>query len=90
MQLLYNSDSYAVVQVDLSQEAGGEAPPGPGRGGFEIVDKLARKEIFIEGALAEHFKSGVQAIADSDPSPEAFDEFIGRYGALAQQPVIAH
>ncbi len=93
MQLLYNSDSYAVVQVDLpgpAQAPADEALPGVGRGGFEIVDKLARKEIFIEGALAEHFKSGVQAIADSDPSPEAFDEFIGRYSALAQQGLVVH
>jgi len=40
--------------------------------------------------LAEHFKTGVQAIADSDPTPEAFDEFIGRYTALAQQGLVMH
>jgi len=40
--------------------------------------------------MAEHFKSGVQAIADNDPSPEAFDEFISRFTALAQQPVVMH
>ncbi|MCC7098636.1 MAG: DUF3567 family protein [Rubrivivax sp.] len=93
MQLLYNSDSYAVVQVDWPEAVDGDdrgAAPAAGRGGFEIVDKLARKEIFIEGVLAEHFKTGVQAIADSDPTPEAFDEFIGRYTALAQQGLVMH
>lgn len=93
MQMLYNSDSYVVVQIDLSgaQDVNGTAAtPGIGRGGYEIVDKLARKEIFIEGELAEHFKTGVQAIADNDPSPEAFDEFISRFTALAQQPVVMH
>ena len=89
MQMLYNSDSYVVVQIDLPA-AEGDDRPAVGRGGYEIVDKLARKEIFLEGAMAEHFKTGVQAIADNDPSPEAFDEFIGRFTALAQQPVVMH
>lgn len=89
MQMLYNSDSYVVVQIEWPATAAADGPSG-GRGGYEIVDKLARKEIFIEGELAEHFKTGVQAIADSDPSPEAFDAFIGRFTALAQQPVVMH
>ena len=64
--------------------------PRLGRGGYEIVDKLARKEIFLDGLMAESFKTGVQAIVDGDATPEAFDEFIGRYTALAQQPLVAH
>jgi Protein of unknown function (DUF3567) len=94
MQMLYNSDQFIVVQFDLTAEAdtGLQGLPGPqvARGGYEIVDKAARKEIYIEGLLAESFKNGVQAIVDGDASPEAFDEFIGRYTALAQQPLIAH
>ena len=89
MQMLYNSDSYVVVQFDLPGVGESEAA-STGRGGYEIVDKLARKEIFIEGLLAESFKTGVQAIVDNGPSPEAFDAFIARYTALAQQPVVAH
>ena len=53
MMMLYNSDSFAVVQFDVSGEAAGGAAPQ--RGGYEIVDKFARKEIFIEGALAMQF-----------------------------------
>ncbi|MCC7152792.1 MAG: DUF3567 domain-containing protein [Rubrivivax sp.] len=93
MQMLYNSDSYVVVQIELpdaADAAAGIAAPARGRGGYEIVDKLLRKEIFIEGALAEHFRSGVQAIADNDPSPEAFDAYIGRFTELAQQPLVMH
>ena len=85
MQMLYHSDSFVVVEFEVPTAA--SALP---RGGYEIVDKLARKEIFLEGLLAESFKTGVQAIADRDPSPEAFDEFIGRYTLLAQQPLVAH
>ena len=85
MQMLYNSDSFVVVAFELPVSG------MPARGGYEIVDKFARKEIYIEGALAESFKNGVQALVDSsNPSPEAFDEFIGRYTVLAQQPVVLH
>ena len=91
MQMLYNSDQFIVVQFDLPVEADtGLQGPQVGRGGYEIVDKAARKEIYIEGLLAESFKAGVQQIVDNGPSPEAFDEFIGRYSALAQQPLVAH
>ena len=95
MQTLYNSDSYVVVSFDLPADDGG-APVRPQRGGFEIVDKLARKEIYIEGALAEHFKSGVQALVagqqpgDVDGLQDRIDAFIAGYTALAQQPVVLH
>ncbi len=82
MQMLYNSDAFVVVQIDLPAEEGRR-----GRGGYEIVDKFARKEIYIEGALAETFKVGVQAIVDGNPSPDAFDEFIQRFTVLAHQPL---
>lgn len=89
MQMLYDSDHFAVVafRVPLPQDqADGELA----RGGYEIVDKFARKEIFLEGALADQFQQGVQAIVESGPTEEALDEFIGRYTALAQQPVVMH
>lgn len=98
MQMLYNSDNYAVVQFEVDAPAGansavdataGEQPLK--RGGYEIVDKHARREIFIEGALAEHFKQGVQdMIARSEPSEEEFDDYVAGYAVLAQQPVVLH
>jgi hypothetical protein len=87
MQMLYNSDNFVVVQFDMPSADDG----GLVRGGYEIVDKHARKEIFIEGALAESFKEGVQAlIEEPQSSPDAFDEFIGRYTEFAQQPLTLH
>jgi len=98
MQMLYNSDSFIVVRFDVPATPSLGAPGAPdaaaapalGRGGYEIGDKLARKEIFLQGLMAESFKTGVQAIVDGEATPEAFDAFIGRYTALAQQPVVAH
>jgi hypothetical protein len=88
MQMLYNSDSFVVVQFDVAPAAGAAGPLT--RGGYEIVDKFARKEIFIEGALAESFKLGVQALMESSPSEEEFDEYIAGYTTLAQQPLRLH
>ena len=89
MQMLYNSDSFAVLQIDFAL-ADGQAEGAP-RGGFEIVDKFARKGIFIEGAVAQGFKEGVQALIDSgSPSQEALDDYIAGYTTLAQQPVHLH
>ncbi len=89
MQMLYNSDSYVVVRFDVPAP---DAAAGPlRRGGYEIVDKLARKEIFIEGAVAESFQLGVQALMESHPADEeAFDNYIAGYTALAQQPLVLH
>ncbi len=94
MQMLYNSDNFAIVQIDLpagESAAAASSPHEPlSRGGYEIVDKFARKEIFIEGALAESFKQGVEALIQTQPSEEEMDAYIERYSSLMQQPVVLH
>lgn len=95
MQMLYNSDSFAVVQFDVPSTEGigaEEVLPENAltRGGFEIVDKFARKEIFIEGALAASFKAGVEALIESSPTEEEVDAFIGQYTTLMHQPLVVH
>lgn len=88
MQLLYNSDSFTVLRFDVpADEASADQPA---RGGYEIVDKFARKGIFIEGEVAQSFHNGVQALIEAGPSEEALDEFIGNFTLLAQQPVVLH
>ncbi len=99
MHTLYNSDSFVVVSFDLpgDDKPGDSAGHAPlQRGGFEVIDKLARKEIFIEGALAQQFQQGVQALVAERPGSDAealhavIDDFIAGYTALAQQPVLLH
>ena len=104
MQMLYNSDSYAVVLFDVAAAIspsdssapaetliGGRAAPEPlSHGGYEIVDKFARKEIFLQGAMAESFKEGVEALIQTSPSEEEIDDYIERFASLMQQPVILH
>jgi Protein of unknown function (DUF3567) len=96
MHMLYNSESYAVVLFDVATDTGtapGRATPASAslsHGGYEIVDKFARKEIFIQGALAESFKEGVEALIETRPSEEEIDDYIERFASLMQQPVILH
>ena len=93
--MVYNSDNFVVVELDVP------VPPGEGdvlqaddapllRGGYEIVDKFARTEIYIEGAMAQHFREGVEELARGEPTQDQVEEFIGRYTGLAQQSLILH
>lgn len=87
MHMLYNSDNFAVVQFDVPVPTGMERLT---RGGFEIVDKFSRREIFIEGALAESFKDGVEQLISQSPSEDDIDDFVSGFAAMAQQPVLLH
>jgi hypothetical protein len=92
MHMLYNSDSFTVVAVDIPGApgaAGGDSTDEP-RGGFEIVDKFAQKDIFIEGPMAASFQAGVEALMQSKPSEEDIDDFIGRFASLMPQPLVMH
>jgi hypothetical protein len=91
MQMLYNSDSFVVVRFD-APDAVAEMPSVKRRGGgYEIVDKLARKEIFIEGTVALAFRQGVEKIVEGGAaSEESIDDFIAGFAALAQQPLALH
>lgn len=91
MEMVYNSDSFTVLAVALpgmGSDAG--TPQAAPEGGFEIVDKFARKGIFISGAVAQGFKAGVSALVERGPSEEELDEFIAGYTRLAQQPLVMH
>jgi hypothetical protein len=91
MHMLYNSDSFTVVLFEIpSGEADGGSAGGASRGGFEIVDKFAQKDIFIEGALADSFQAGVEALMEDGPSEDDMDEYIGRFASLMPQPLVLH
>ncbi|HEV3429327.1 MULTISPECIES: BTH_I0359 family protein [Burkholderiaceae] len=85
MQMIYNSPNYCVV----------EFPPQDGHvamrsGGYEIVDKNARRELFIDGVMAARFREDVQKLMDEDQSLDEVDEFLGQFDSLMQQPVVLH
>jgi Protein of unknown function (DUF3567) len=103
MQMLYNSESFVVVEFDVPTSQLGQVRDYNeqadsfskdktvlSRGGFEIVDKFACKETFIEGALAQSFKAGVEALILTRPSEEEIDDYIDRFSSLMQHPVVLH
>ncbi|MEP7139075.1 MAG: DUF3567 domain-containing protein [Caldimonas sp.] len=89
MHMLYNSENFTVVAIDIPA-TGKASAESESRGGFEIVDKFARKDIFIEGAMAESFKAGAMALMAGGPSEEDIDDYIGRFTSLMPQPLVLH
>ncbi len=85
MNLIYNSEQYSVVEfgADDGQDA-------LRFGGYEIMDKPAKREIFIAGLLAESFRRDVKDLIAGEPSVEEIDEFLGNYDAYMSQAVIFH
>jgi Protein of unknown function (DUF3567) len=81
MLMIYNSPNYCVVEF---RDAEGQT------GGFEIMDKASRREIFIEGSLAMHFRDDVRQLIASQPSVEEVDDFLSRFDGLMQQPMLLH
>lgn len=94
MQMLYDSDHFAVMQIEFDGPAapgtGEPAPPPARQGGYEIVDKLQRKEIYLAGDLAASFRQRVDALVRTSPSVEEIDEFLSGFTPLMQQPLVLH
>jgi hypothetical protein len=85
MNLIYNSEQYSVVEFGIDSEL--EALHF---GGYEIMDKPGKREIFIGGSWAEAFRQHVRLLIAGEPSIDDIDTFLGSYDELMQQPVIMH
>ncbi|HEU0200851.1 MAG TPA: DUF3567 domain-containing protein [Burkholderiaceae bacterium] len=85
MNMIYNSPHYCIVEF-TGFDDDGKHPAG----GYEIVDKSLRREIFLGGKDAETFRATVQALIEREPSLDEVDEFLGTYTGLMNQPVILH
>lgn len=83
MNMIYNSPNYCVVEF---KSAAGESFSG----GYEIMDKTAKREIFLGGQLAEKFRFDVSALIASEPSVEEVDDFLSNFEGLMQQPLVLH
>jgi len=91
MIVLYNSDSFAVMQVDLPGDstATGDALSG-GRSGLEIVDKTLRKGIFLDGDMAAGFMASVEALTRQTTDLDDIDDHLARYTASGLQTMVLH
>lgn len=93
MNLLYESDAFAVTHVLANDTAGQSAAssrPVLERHGFEIVDKRSGKEVYLDGSWAELFQKQLQAWQQHSPTQEEVEDTLEGYTGLAQQPVLVH
>lgn len=77
LNILYDSESYCVAEF-------------AGDAGVELMDKQARRSVYLEGALADQFRATFRDLFSSDTLEEDVDEFLGRYGELPTQPIVLH
>ncbi|MBA4254767.1 MAG: DUF3567 domain-containing protein [Polaromonas sp.] len=94
MNMLYDSDSFAVVHIHANAPMDGDDHTGDGphmpRHGFEIVDKRSGKEVYLDGSWAEMFQQQINAWQKSTPSQEEVEDTLEGYAGLAQMPVVVH
>ncbi len=92
VHMLYDSESYAVVHLQPTADDASVAPQGPvlARHGFEIVDKRAGKEVYLDGSWAELFQQQITAWQLNTPTQEEVEDTLEGYAELAQNPVRAH
>lgn len=93
MHMLYDSDSFVVVQIHAN--APEESAPAPSvpqlpRNGFEIVDKRSGKEVYLDGSWAEMFQLRLIAWAQNTPTQQEIEDTLEGYSGLATTPISLH
>ena len=86
MQMIYDSPNFCVLEFSDFAPTAAQAT-----GGFEIMDKTLRREIFLAGADAEQFRASVRRlVAQGEPDADAVDEFLTGYRGLMATPIALH
>jgi hypothetical protein len=84
--MIYNSPHFCVFEFEGST-AGADREVA---GGYEIMDKKLRREIFLGGRDAEVFRRNVQELIEQGPTSDEVDEFLQGFSGLMNQPVVLH
>ena len=103
MHTLYDSETYSVTHMLANSTAANVLPhiesdaavgerviPTLARHGFEIVDKRAGKEVYLDGSWAELFQQHISAWQLKTPTQEEVEDTLEQYAELAQNPVVVH
>ncbi|MEO8542616.1 MAG: DUF3567 domain-containing protein [Betaproteobacteria bacterium] len=105
MNTLYDSETFSVTHMlanaaelaehgdkadTRSQADGTRDYPAMPRHGFEIIDKRAGKELYLDGSWAELFQQQIVAWQASTPTQEEVEDTLEGYATLAQNPVVMH
>ena len=79
MQMLYDSESFVVVQIHANApeaSAPASAVPHLARHGFEIVDKRSGKEVYLDGSWAEMFQQRLVAWQKNTPTQDEVEAML--------------
>lgn len=93
MQLLYDSESFVVVQIHANAPdtpAPRPAVPQLARHGYEIVDKRSGKQVYLDGSWAEMFQQRLSGWEKDTPTQEEVEDTLEGYSGLANTPVSLH
>ncbi len=93
MQLLYDSESFVVVQIHANapeDSAPKPAVPQLARHGYEIVDKRSGKQVYLDGSWAEMFQQRLSGWEKQTPTQEEVEDTLEGYSGLANTPVSLH
>lgn len=77
MNMVYNSEHYSILAY-------------PAQEGFELVDKEGQRSLFIQGAVAFHFRQAIDAIPEEERDEETIDGFLDDYCEGFARPLRFH
>ena len=77
MNLVYSSTTYHVIEY-------------PEHDGFELINKVERRETFLTGVTAQKFRASIRQVFEDSPTEDSVDGFISNFDALMLQRVYTH
>ena len=77
MNIVYNSESYAIVAYPLSQ-------------GLELVDKLGSRSLFVQGSVAISLRESIDSIPFEQRDHESIDSLLDDYCVGVSRPIAVH
>ncbi len=77
MNIVYNSEHYAILAY-------------PVREAFELVDKLGRRSLFVQGSVAVGLRAAIDSIPDEERDMESIDSLLDDYCVGAAKAITFH
>lgn len=77
MNVVYNSENYAIVAYPMQE-------------GFELLDKLSSRSLFVQGSVALGLREAIDSIPYEERNEESIDSLLDDYCAGAARPIVYH
>jgi hypothetical protein len=77
MNLVYNSKHYAILAYPVQK-------------GFELVDKLGRRSLFVQGSVAIGLREAIDRIPDKERDMDSSDSLLDDYCVGSAKPIFFH